>query len=656
MHKYSLRTAFVADIAPCSHTNQSSAMPPCKKKGASEDYLELAREYISIDANSDTRGEIQTLLDAGDTASLEKVLSTRLEFGTAGLRGPMAAGMNRMNGLTIMQTTQGLAKYLQECFGDEEAKKQGVVIGYDHRAVANTDPEGAPSSLSSQTFSRQCAAAFLEAGFKVYMLEQLVPTPFVAFGVTHLQCCCGIMITASHNPKADNGFKVYWSNGAQIIPPHDTGISRHIEENLRPWPAAGYDLSEQAVMGHALTEDATEKVSNAYYAALMTLQGACAKTAAVPASGSAVKIAYTAMHGVGGKWIGKAFEMYHPGSTGGKGAIDLLNVPSQFEPDPEFPTVVFPNPEEKGALDQAQAFASSQDCGFIIANDPDADRLAVAEWDAANSKWKVFSGNNLGVLLAHWQIMQYKKGPANVNGAAVLTTVVSSRMLKAIAAAEGITYSDTLTGFKWIGNRALELKAQGMSVLFSYEEALGYCTGDILCDKDGVSAACVFAEMKLHLASLSTPLTVQDHLQNLYGQYGEFVSFNSYVFCHDKPLIADIFARLRKGNGVDNYWAECAGCTITSIHDITNGYDSSTANKVSALPATPGSEMIMFEFSNDVSITLRTSGTEPKIKFYTEIQGKAGDTTEQLTSKLVSFVEDVIEDMLQWKVHNLARP
>ena len=625
------------------------------------DVLELANTYISIDPHEDTRNEVRALVDAKDILALEKLLLSRMEFGTAGLRAPMGAGYTRMNGLTLLQTSQGLARYLIECFG-EGAKEMGVVIGFDHRAT-EVENQGAgnaaASTLSSRQFCRQCAAVFLHSGFKVYLLEDLVPTPFVAFGVTHLKCCCGIMVTASHNPRKDNGFKVYWDNGAQIIPPHDGGISRHIEENLTPWliKEGGYDVSDAGVLGHARAENATERVSAAYYEVLMTLQG----KEATSTRASGVKVAYTAMHGVGGKWIKKAFSLFHPNSLEAGGALQLLCVPNQYEPDPMFPTVSFPNPEEKGALDASMAYAAENGCDFIVANDPDADRLAVAEWDASTGAWKVFSGNNLGVLLAHWQIMQYKQkkrtsAPAD-KGPAVLTTVVSSRMLKAVAAAEGVTYSDTLTGFKWIGNRALEMTKEGYAVLFSYEEALGYCTGNKLCDKDGISAACVFVEMKLALAGHADgPKTVREHLLSLYAQYGEFVSYNSYVFCHDKQLTKQIFARLRQGAGEGGYWTECAGEKIVSVHDITRGYDSTAENKASALPATPESEMLMFEFGNSVSVTLRTSGTEPKIKFYTEVQGQAGDTTAALTEKLTAFVEGVIEEMLQWRVHSLARP
>ena len=188
-------------------------------------FIDLAKNWVSIDPCDDTKSEIEKMVAAGDESGLEKIMSSRLEFGTAGLRGPMGSGYNRMNCLTILQTCQGLAKYLIEQFGEQEAKSRGAVIGFDHRETA-IEGSTAESSLSSLKFARMSAAVFLSLGFKVYLLENLVPTPFVAFGVTHLKCCCGIMVTASHNPMRDNGFKVYWDNGAQIIPPHDSGISR----------------------------------------------------------------------------------------------------------------------------------------------------------------------------------------------------------------------------------------------------------------------------------------------------------------------------------------------------------------------------------------------------------------------------------------------
>jgi phosphomannomutase len=590
---------------------------------------ELTAQYFEYEVNAECKKEIQSLVDSGDEAGLKTRLGGRLAFGTAGLRGPMRAGYNGMNDLVMIQTTQGLASYLVEQFGEQEVKERGVIIGFDHRKK---------DSLSSLTFARYCAAVFLNRGVKVYCLEGLVPTPFVPYGVTTLNCCAGLMITASHNPKADNGYKVYWGNGAQIIPPHDSGISKHIDSNLKPDIA--YEASDSFVLGHALSEDVTAKIGDSYMAAISK------ESSNMHAGYDGLKIAYTAMHGVGGKWIERAIKDC--------GHNALHNVPSQFQPDAEFPTVVFPNPEEKGALDAAQAYATEQGCGLILANDPDADRLAVAEKDATTGAWKVFSGNQIGQLLGHWQIKQWQKSGKG-GAAVVLTTVVSSRMLKTIAEKEGVEYADTLTGFKWIGNRALELSKEGKQVLLSYEEALGYCCGDLLCDKDGVNGAAVFATMAVHYKKTENK-SIADVMEGLYSTYGRFISYNSYVFCHDSALTDQIFARIRTGGEGGKYFACSAGATITRVTDVTTGYDSGTADKKCELPTTPDSHMIMFSFDNGVSVTLRTSGTEPKIKFYTELAGGPGQSPEEIGEKLRTFVDTVVEEFLQPTVHGLAKP
>ena len=581
----------------------------------------IKKEVLSFDPNSETRAELEAL--EGDV--LQEVLGSRLAFGTAGLRGPMRAGYNGMNDLVILQTTQGLASYLVEQLGEKAVQERGVIIGYDHRKKG---------SLSSHGFARYCAAVFLARGIKVYCLEGLVPTPFVPYGVTKLNCCAGLMITASHNPKADNGYKVYWGNGAQIIPPHDSGISAHINKNLKP--AIDYDVSDSFVLGHALSEDVTEKISNDYMAAISSQPSNTREQI------SDLKIAYTAMHGIGGKWIEMAFNKCSHEA--------LLNVPSQFDPDAEFPTVVFPNPEEKGALDNAIAFADQNGCNLILANDPDADRLAVAERigdEEGLAGWKVFSGNQIGQLLGYWQIMQWKEGGSK-GEAVVLTTVVSSRMLQAIATAEGVGYTDTLTGFKWIGNAALELQKAGKECLLSYEEALGYCCGDLLCDKDGVNAAVVFASMAKFYRRTEGK-SVNAVMESLYDKYGRFVSYNSYIFCHDSALTDTIFERIR------TFGDTICGVTTKKVVDVTLGLDSAAADGKSSLPLTPDSHMIMYTFANDVNLTLRTSGTEPKIKFYSELAGAGGETVEETTRKLRSFVDEVVEELLQPTLHKLQR-
>ena len=618
-----------------------------------DDLVRIATNYVRIDPNEQSRAEIAGLLLAGNAEGLGKLLKSRLAFGTAGLRGPMGGGYNRMNDLVILQTTQGLSKYLLAEVG-ESAKAAGVVIGYDHRAFG---------SLSSLNFARMCAAVFLNQGFRVYLLEGFVPTPFVAFGVKKLGCCCGIMVTASHNPKRDDGFKVYWGNGSQIIPPHDAGIAASIEANLEPWTDS-HDCA--GVPSHPLASDVTADIAAAYFAEIVKLVPA--------ATAGPTKVAYTAMHGVGKQWLVRAFAA--AGLTGPAGSEQetLSVVPSQAEPDPEFPTVVFPNPEEKGALDEAMGWAAAQGCPVIIANDPDADRLAAAERGAGAGAWRVFTGNEIGTLLGHWQIEQHQKQQAQGQAqaqVAVLASVVSSRMLSIVAAAEGVRYVDTLTGFKWLGNKAAELQAAGTRVLFSYEEALGYCCGDVVNDKDGISAALVFVRMANELYAQGQ--TLAQRLDGIYRRYGRVVSLNSYVFCHDGALTDRIFARIRAQWGVDAFAAAASGAgaglqicgvEVKRIVDVTLGRDTAASDGRSELPVTADSHMLMFACANGVSLTLRTSGTEPKIKYYTEIAGSpaSGDGAAEageeagLAATLKAFVSAAVEEMLQPTLHGLASP
>lgn len=549
----------------------------------------IVSDYLRWDPNEETRTEIKSIKDSGDNEKMNSLLGCRLAFGTAGLRGRMGGGYNRMNDLVIIQTTQGLLRYLISQL-TEDAKSRGVVIGYDHRRLG---------SLSSHRFAKYAASVCMHAGFRVFMLENFVATPFVPYAVTFLNCAAGIMVTASHNPKFDNGFKVYWENAAQIIPPHDSGIASEILLNLTPW--ANYDI--ETVCSSPLFADVTEAVTNSYFSRITTLSCHFSSGVYTPVvTAPSLKVAYTAMHGVGHMWVLKAFVAFnHP---------PFFAVPSQAEPDPEFSTVSFPNPEEKGALEESFKFAESQGIGLIVANDPDADRLAVAEKNPETGEWYTFSGNEIGILLGHWCIKKAKGIVGDEKQFAVLASIVSSRMLKAIAEKEGVHYFDTLTGFKWLGNRTLELRAQGMQVLFAYEEALGYCIGDIVCDKDGISAAAVFVELASELQQRGciglltgetksfSPCTVRDHLQHLYAQYGEFVSFNSYLFCYDPEKTRQIFERLRTGGPDSGYWCECAGAKILAVQDITKGYDSCSKDCVCAIPSTPETEMIMFQFDN----------------------------------------------------------
>jgi phosphomannomutase len=363
---------------------------------------------------------------------------------------------------------------------------------------------------------------------------------------------------------------------------------------------------------------------------------------------AAPKVCYTAMHGVGRAWIERALTAY------GFPMDKVVYVQPQEHPDPEFTTVVFPNPEEKGALDLALQWAKDNNCDVVIANDPDADRLAVVEWQPASSSWQTFSGNEMGVLLGQWAIRKYKGAGGDPTRAACIASIVSSRMLKAVASKEGVQYYDTLTGFKWIGNKGVDLSGATppTTVLFGYEEALGYAFGDLVFDKDGVSAAAVLLEMASILRT-KYGRTLSQQLEQLRETYGNFASCNNYVISRDNSVTDKIFVRLREGGADGRYIREYAGVSISSIKDVTMGYDSASADNKLDIPATPGSNMLMFDFANGVSFTLRTSGTEPKIKFYTEMPAAQGQSREAATDYLTAFVRKAVNEMLQPEANGL---
>ena len=342
--------------------------------------FEQAREWLQWDPNPNTRQYIQELVDGKEITEIESRFSKRLEFGTAGLRGPMGAGTCFMNDLVILQTTQGLCDYLIQEVG-EKAKEMGVVVGYDHRQS---------ESLVSRQFAEYIAAVFISREIPVFLFSKYVPTPFVPYCVDLKQCAAGIMVTASHNPKQDNGYKLYWSNGCQIIPPRDEIIAQAIRNNLKPWKA--YDISN--VQSNKLVFDPMSDVVAAYYTRLSQTLCRFKHQNEKPM----LKIAYTAMHGVGQPWAKKAFEAFS--------LPPFVSVLEQEDPNPDFPTVKYPNPEEgQGALTLAFAAAEANNCNLILANDPDADRLAAAE-RLADGTWKIFTGNETAALLGHWEWTQ----------------------------------------------------------------------------------------------------------------------------------------------------------------------------------------------------------------------------------------------------------
>ncbi|KAI5248905.1 hypothetical protein E4T43_01112 [Aureobasidium subglaciale] len=569
----------------------------------------LVDEWLRLDQDATTRSEIEKLLAQRDIAELQLRLSKRIAFGTAGLRGRMEAGFSRMNSLTVIQASQGLAEYLLKTTPD--AKTRGVVVGRDARH-------------NSDKFAKLVAAAFVAKGIQVKWLGQ-VHTPLVPYTVGHLNAAAGVMITASHNPAADNGYKVYWGNGCQIIPPHDAGIAASISNNLEP---VSWDMNilEQ---GNPLVTNAVQEVEAGYMAAVANIASISNPDAALP-------FVYTPMHGVGLPFFTSVVTQLR--------LEDKMHVvQEQAYPDPDFPTVRFPNPEEKGALDFAKQVADHNSVKFILANDPDADRFAAAE--KVDGEWRQLTGNQMGILLASHVLDTCQQRPGG-KGLAMLSSTVSSKMLAAMAAgSSGLHWEETLTGFKWLGNRSRDLQQQGYDALFAYEEAIGYMFSDVVFDKDGVAAAAVFLAAcdRWNKEGLS-PWTKYNELCK---KYGYFEDANTYVISPSSEVTNAVFEQIRQVKP-----AKVGGRTILRWRDLTIGYDSATPDNKPTLPIDPSSQMISCELEGNVSFTVRGSGTEPKIKFY--IEGGAA-TSQEAKTAAHEVLEDLMNEWFKPEVNSLKR-
>ncbi|KAI4751532.1 hypothetical protein E4T52_15376 [Aureobasidium sp. EXF-3400] len=569
----------------------------------------LIKEWLRLDQDAITRKEIEKLVAENNTAELRLRLEKRIAFGTAGLRGRMEAGFSRMNSLTVIQASQGLAEYLLKT--NLDAKTQGVVIGRDARH-------------NSDKFAKLVAAVFVAKAIPVKWLGQ-VHTPLVPYTVGHLGAAAGFMITASHNPAADNGYKVYWGNGCQIIPPHDAGIAASIDANLEPitWDV---NVLEQ---GSPLVTHALQQVEEGYMATV-------SKIASVSDPEASLPFVYTPMHGVGLPFFTSVMTQLGLESK-------MHVVKEQAHPDPDFSTVRFPNPEEKGALDLAKQVAEQNSVKLILANDPDADRFAAAE--KVDGEWRQLTGNQMGVLLASHVLDTYQPKQSG-KGLAMLSSTVSSKILAAMAAASGtFHWEETLTGFKWLGNRSRDLQQQGYDVLFAYEEAIGYMFSEVVFDKDGVAAAAVF------LAACDRwnkeGLSPWAKYNELCKKYGYFEDANTYVVSPSSDVTNAVFEQIRQTRPTN-----VGSRRILRWRDLTIGYDSATPDNKPTLPVDKSSQMISCELDGNVHFTVRGSGTEPKIKFY--IEGSAS-TSQEAKASAQEVLEDLMREWFKPEVNGLKR-
>ena len=530
----------------------------------------VVEAWIARDPDPDTVVEAEALLTADDADGVRDRFDTRLAFGTAGLRGAIGAGPNRMNRLLVRQTAAGLADHLLANVPDAATK--GVVIGYDARH-------------KSDAFAADTAQVMAAKGIKAMLFPHIVPTPVVAFAVLYLSAAAGVQVTASHNPPADNGYKVYWGDGPQIVPPLDDEIAACIHA-----VAANPDAVILSAPDDPLIHTVDESLVDAYLAGVRALDPHTSE----PDARGALKIAYTALHGVGGATIMRAFA--------DAGFTDVSPVPEQFDPDPDFPTVAFPNPEEAGALDLAFAHANKIGAHIIVANDPDADRLAVAIPDTSRAAgWRALRGDELGWIMADHLL---KVTATATRPRLVCTTIVSSSLLSAMAKAHEVDYVETLTGFKWLARAALA-RTEHQHVL-SYEEALGYCVGSLVRDKDGMSAAIVAADLAAGLLRDGSSMAERiAEIEATFGRYDTEQWALRFDGSDAQQKMAALMDGLRAGLP-----SAVAGVPVTEVRDL--------------LDAEPPADVVVLFLADGTRLTVRPSGTEPKCKVYFETVTRAG--------------------------------
>ena len=530
------------------------------------DLTERARIWQDDDPDEVTRAELGaviTAVEAGDPAALadlEDRFSRNLEFGTAGLRGRIGAGPNRMNRSVVIRTAAGLATYLTDAVG----ARARVAIGYDARH-------------GSAQFARDTAAVMTAAGHHAMILPRALPTPVLAYATRALDADAGVMVTASHNPPQDNGYKVYLGGravgeegrGAQIVPPYDAHIASKIAQ-VRTVRDVARSTEGWEILGEDLIDD--------YIAAAAGLAGR-----PVPARAE-LRIALTSLHGVGGDTATRALV--------GAGFTDLHQVAEQAEPDPDFPTVDFPNPEEPGAMDLALELARDVDADVVIANDPDADRCAVAT--VVDGEWRMLHGDVVGSLLGE-RIATRRALLRKAPGSQVLAnSIVSSRQLAAIAERHGLAHANTLTGFKWIGRVE--------HLVYGYEEAIGYCVApELVRDKDGITAAVLIAEFVSELKTQGR--TLADAIDDLARTYGVYLTRQVSARYADLAEIPVTMSRL-----LDSPPERMAGSRVTATDDMSKGF--------AGLPPTAGLHLAT---ESGARVIIRPSGTEPKVKAYLEV-------------------------------------
>jgi len=555
--------------------------------------LQRANDYIAKEKDADFRAEVEKLLAQGEAG--EKELTDRfyqnLEFGTGGLRGVIGGGYNRMNTLVVKSATQGLASYIIKTFGQKSKEgKLSAVIAFDSRRY-------------SAEFAQACALIFAANGIKTYLFSSMRPTPELSFAIRYLGCDTGIVVTASHNPPQYNGYKAYWNDGSQVIPPHDEGIIKEVNSvtDIK-------EMSRGEAVEKGLLAIIDREVDEPYHAMVKTR---LFRPDLIKEKAKEVKIVYTPLHGTGAQHVEKVL-----GDLG----LKVITVPEQREGNGDFPTVAFPNPEEAAALDMAIKLGTKEKADVVMATDPDADRFGIAVPNK-ESGFTLVTGNQMGVLLADYIFLSLKEQNKLPAKPAMVNSIVTTGMQKKVAEYYGGTCTECLTGFKWIADviRKWENGEAGAKhFVFGTEESYGYLVETEVRDKDGVSAAAITAEMTLYWRSKGKSLLDRlDELYNICGYWQE-LGISKYFQGPQGPAIMNgIMEEYRK-----NPPKTLGGIDVIKVRDIKNGTAPEGGEE-----GLPPSDVLQFFLRDGTVVSARPSGTEPKIKFYasccTEV-GSAG--------------------------------
>lgn len=555
-----------------------------------------------------TKAELEAIKD--DDHEVEERFYKELEFGTGGLRGVIGAGLNRMNIYTVRKATQGLANYILK---NGDAAK-GVAISFDCRRMS---PE----------FADETALTLAANGIKAYVFESLRPTPELSFALRELHCQAGVMITASHNPPEYNGYKAYWEDGAQVTPPHDKGIITEVKVITDFHDVKTMDKDEAIKAG--LYEVIGQAIDDKYMAAL---KEQIIHQDAIDATAGDLKIVYTPFHGTGLMPVKRVLKEL--------GFQHVFVVPEQEEPDPEFTTLDYPNPEDEKAFEYALRYAKEQDADIVMATDPDADRLGVYAKDAKTGEYVAFTGNMSGMLIAEYVLRERTATNAMVKDPAFVTTIVTTNLAKAIAEHYGCTYIETLTGFKYIGEQIKLFEQNGSHhYAFGLEESYGCLVGTHARDKDAIVAVMMLSELAAFYKREGK--TLWDAMIDIYEKYGYYKEGQYSITMKGIEGAAEIEALMNKFRTAPP--EKFGDWTVEEFRDYKSGECKNLQTGALSSTGLPESNVLYFALDNDAWCCARPSGTEPKIKFYMGVKGKSLEDADALLEKLTAAVKQAIE-------------